>query len=237
MLRLRGTLMLLFAALVTVLACTPTTEPTGGKAEPSPPPPASAISPLSPNPTPTQATVARVQGDPKELIVQVADLPPGFSLVTEEYDGPNKYAVVYFSPEALVTEAPSEAELMVVAANLTLHGDVAAAGEQFETEEGLDDKSIADSIADTSGEAMLILVQPYPVQVVGTDRAKAVRVDYEVGPTAVVDYRYRFVVGNAVVNLIATARSVGEGLDASSLGEQAQVVVERQVERLIQARR
>jgi hypothetical protein len=171
------------------------------------------------------------------LIVQVADLPPGFSLITEEYDGPNKYAVVYLSPEAFVAEVPSEAELMAVAANLTLHGDVAAAGEQFETEEGLDDKSIADSMASASGEATLILVQPYPVQVVGTDRVKAVRVDYKVGPMAVVDYRYRFVVGNAVVNLIATARNVGEGLDASSLVEQAQVVVERQVERLIQARR
>jgi hypothetical protein len=54
---------------------------------------------------------------------------------------------------------------------------------------------------------------------------------------AVVDYRYRLVVGNAVVNLIATARNVGAGLGATSLAEKAQVVVERQVERLSQARR
>jgi hypothetical protein len=171
------------------------------------------------------------------LIVKLADLPPGFSQVTEEYDGPNKYAVVYFSPEAFAAEAPSEAELMAVAANLTLHGDAAAAGEQFETEEGLDDKSIADSMASASGEATLILVQRYPVQLAGTDQAKAVRVDYEVGPMAVVDYRCRFVVGNAVVNLIATARNVGTGLDAFAVEGQAQVIAERQVERLLRASR
>jgi hypothetical protein len=182
---------------------------------------------------PTPKAETWVQGDPKELIVQLEDLPLGFSLVTQEYDGPNKYAVVYLSPAAFAEDARPEAALMAVAANLTLHGDVAAAGEQYETEVGLDDKSIAKSMAGTSGDATLILVQPLPVQVMGTDRVKAVRVDYKIGSMVVVDYRYRFVVGNAVVNFIATARNAGEGPEAAALSEQVQAVVEQQVERLI----
>jgi hypothetical protein len=180
---------------------------------------------------------ARIEGDPNDLILHLADLPPGFSQIADEYDGPNKYAVLYLSPSALDAQDLSEPILAVVAGNLILHEDLAAVEEQYENEEGLDEGTITDSIAGTSGDATLIEVQPYPVRLAGTDQAKTVRVEYTIGPMVLVDYRYRFVMGNAVVNLIATARGVGQGRDTSSVAEQAQGLAERQVERLSEAGR
>jgi hypothetical protein len=176
-----------------------------------------------------------VRGDPKALGLQVDDLPAGFQQVTEEYDAPSHYAVVYFSPEAFTASGPMVAALTAVAASLDLHEDVQAADNQYQTQEGLDEESIASSMAGTSGGATLVDVRPYAVQLETADRAKAVRVDYTIGSAAVIDYRTRFVVGNAVVNVLATVRVAGTEASKSPLLEEVQSIVEQQAARLAAA--
>lgn len=189
----------------------------------------------APSPTPTRSTAA-FTGDPKDLVVQLEDLPAGFQQITGEYDGPNSYTVVYFSPESFVAELPSEAGLLAVVADLGIYDDAVAAREQFETQQGLDRESIANRLG-ASGDAILIDVQPYAVQLQGTDEVTAVRVHYEIGSTAVIDYRYGFIVGNAVANLFVTVRATEDGEGSPTFRDQAQAIAERQVTRLNEARR
>lgn len=187
-------------------------------------------------PSPTATTPLLVRGDPRELGLQLEDLPSGFQQVTEEYEAPAHYAVVYFSPEAFAASGPLVAALTAVAASLDLHEDVRGAENQYETQEGLDEDSIAYSMAGTSGGATLVDVQPYGVELEAADRAKAVRVDYTIGSTSVIDYRTRFVVGNAVVNVLATVRVSGTEATQSPLLEEVQAIVEQQAARLAEAR-
>ena len=97
--------------------------------------------------------------------------------------------------------------------------------------------SIASSIAEASGEARLIDVQPYAVQLRGTDEVIGFRVQYAIGSTCVIDYRYRFVVDNALANVIVTARAAGTGEASATFREQARAIVEQQIAHLTEARR
>jgi len=222
--------------VATAWACVP--APTGGLVQE-----ATSTSTLSaptstpaPSPTPARSR-ATIRGDPQDLVIQLEDLPAGFQQITGEYDGPNSYTTVYFSPESFVAEPHSEAGLLAVVTNLGIYENVAAAQEQFAAQEGLDRESIASSMLGTSGEATLIDVQPYDIQLEGTDDVRVLRVHYEIGSTALIDYRYGLIVGNAVANLFVTARALGDGGDSPTLRDQARAIVEQQVARLNQTGR
>ena len=79
-------------------------------------------------------------------------------------------------------------------------------------------------------------MQPSLVRLQGTDRALCFRVEYAIESTHLVSYRYRFVVGNALANVIVTAHTAGPGQEPSAVRDRAQAIAQQQVARLIEAR-
>jgi hypothetical protein len=185
---------------------------------------------------PASDTVASllVKGDPKEIVIQLEALPSGFEILGEESQSPNEYSVVYFNPEALVSGSHSGANLLVV--NLGIYEDATAAGEQFTAQGGLDRDSIMEDIREASEEATPIAVQPYTVQVEGSDQVIAFGVEYAIGSAHLFEYRYRFIVGNALANMVITALASEAGEEPSAFPDQALALVEEQTARLNNAR-
>ena len=175
-----------------------------------------------------------VKGDPKELVIQLEALPPDFQMVGEESQSPNEYSVVYFHPGALVSGGHSGANLLVV--NLGIYGDATAAGEQFTAQGSLGRDSIMEDIREASEGATPIAVQPYTVQVEGSDKILAFSVEYAIGPIHLFEYRYRFIVGNALANMVITTLASEVGEEPSAFSDQALALVEEQAARLNNAR-
>jgi len=175
-----------------------------------------------------------VKGDPKDLVIQLEALPPGFEMLLDESQSPNEYSVVYFHPGALVSGGHSGANLLVV--NLGIYEDATAAGEQFTAQGSLDRDSIMEDIREASEGATPIAVQSCTVQVEGSDQVLAFGVEYAIGSTHLFEYRYRFIVGNALANMVITALASEAGEEPSAFPDQAQALVEEQAARLNNAR-
>jgi hypothetical protein len=141
------------------------------------------------------------------------------------------------SPQALTSQNSSEDTLLGVIANVGVYKDARTAGDQFKAQGGFDRESIVADITKASPNVTQIDVQSEAVQIKGTDQAIAFRVRYAIGPTRLLDYRYRLIVGNAVANVIVTAQTSATPGDPSAFRDQAQAIVERQVARLTGARR
>ncbi|MDH4268940.1 MAG: hypothetical protein OEV52_01350 [Dehalococcoidia bacterium] len=177
-----------------------------------------------------------VRGDPEDLVVQLEALPSGFQMVGEDSQSPNEYSVVYFHPEALVSGTDSGTNLLAVVVNLGIYEDAAAAGEQFTAQGSMDRDSIMEDIREASEGATPIAVQPYTVQVEGSDQVLAFGVEYAIGSTHLFEYRYRFIVGNALANVVITALASEGGDEPSALPDRARALVEEQAARLNSAR-
>ena len=75
-------------------------------------------------------------------------------------------------------------------------------------------------------------MQPYAVTVSGTDAVAAYRVEYMVGITPIIEYRYRWRMGNVVAGVIVTARVTTIREEPTTLSERAKAIAERQVVRI-----
>lgn len=177
-----------------------------------------------------------VRGDPENLVIQLEALPSGFQMVGEDSQDPNEYSVVYFHPEALVSGTDSGTNLLAVVVNLGIYEDAAAAGGQFTAQGSLDRDSIMEDIREASEGAGPIAVEPYTVQVEGTDQVLAFAVEYAIGSTHLFEYRYRFIVANALANMLVTALASEAGDEPSAFPNQACALVEEQAARLNNAR-
>lgn len=185
---------------------------------------------------PDTAVPQLVKGDPKSLAVQLEALPPGFQVVGEESQSSNEYSVVYFHPEALVSGSDSGTNLLAVVVNLGIYEDAAEAGEQFKAQGSLDRDSITEDIREASEGAEPIAVEPYTVQVEGSDQVLAFGVEYAIGSTHLFEYRYRFIVGNALANMVITALASEAGEEPSTFPDQARTLAQEQSARLNNAR-
>lgn len=208
----------------------------GCKCASAPEPGSDATTAPSPTSSPTGPTLAPIHGDPTDLIIQLNDLPAGFQSVTAEANGSKDYTAFYVRPEALVAQDPAKENLLAVAVNLTIHDSAAEAKEAFTAEEDLDQGSLADAMGEASPEATVIEVTSHPVALEEAGEAAAFRVLYKIGPLSVIDYRYRFVVSNAVVNVVVTAPAQEGGQDPPGLTKRGQALAQRQVSRLVEAR-
>ena len=216
--RQRGLAFLLLACLLTACGSRPTAQ--------------------LPTPTPTVApptpTLPPVTGQAENLILLFEDLPGGFQLAGEDRPGGNAYSVIYLRPEALTQS--SSAGLIGVIVNLSIHADAAAAQEEFAAQ-GMNADSIKQDVQETSGNASGVDVLPHTASVAGADEVVVFRVRYAIGPTRLLEYRYRMRVGNAVVSLIVTAPAPETGVEPDSIREQAQALAEQQVRRINDSRR
>jgi len=177
-----------------------------------------------------------VKGDPKDLVIQLEALPPGFQMVGNESQSPNEYSVVYFNPEPLVSGSDSGTNLLGVVVNLGIYEDTRAAAEQFTAQVSLDRDSIMEDIREASEGAEPIAVEPYTVQLEASDQALAFAVEYVLGSTHLFEYRYRFIVGNALANMVITALASEAGDEPSAFPDQAYALVKEQADRLNNAR-
>lgn len=231
----------------------------GACGTPTPPPPSEAsvatatIAPTqtpvptaSPTERPTMESSAvatasgdqgRVGGQPRELIIQAADLPAGFQQAADESKAINQYSVVYIRPQAMAGPISGGFALLGVIANIGLYPNEATAQSESTSQGGLDPKSIEADIKQASPNVKEINVQHVEdMAVQGADQVLAYEVRYIVDPTPLLDERYRVRVGNVVANLIVSARADAGGQVPPEFRSAAAQLLEKQVQRLNKAR-
>lgn len=177
----------------------------------------------------------RVKGDPSALVIQREELPSGFEMAQSEPTGDGEFVRVYFNARALMSVRDPDPALFGVIANLSILNDAQAATETFGAQGGLDADSIKRDLRAATPGAIPKEIEPYPAAIDDVDRVSTFRVRYELQGTMVYEYRFRFVVGNALGNLIISARGAPEGGEPVSLRARAHAVVDRQVARLVRA--
>lgn len=173
-----------------------------------------------------------VRGDPKDLVIQQQDLPGQFVLGGGEAKGAGEYSRVFVNPQAYLSRGQGNVGLLGVIANLSLLDEPGAAVAQFAAQGGLDAESVLENIRNATPGAVSQSVTPYDAQVAGADRVLAFRVHCILQGAPVYEYRYRVLVGNAVSNLIISALASEAGTEPTSLKQQSDAIVERQVARL-----
>lgn len=187
----------------------------------------------SPTASPTEEVHTLVRDAAQDLILQANDLPAGFQTVTAEESEPGAYTAFYVQTDALT----GEGDILAVVVSLTIHDDAEEANEAFASEADLDQESLAAAMGAASEDATIIDVASHPVQLEAVSEAVAFRAHYEIGPLALIDYRYRFVIGNAVANVVVTAPAGEGGHDPTGFAEQAQEIAAEQASRLVVAAR
>ena len=156
-------------------------------------------------------------------------------MIGGEPKGANEFAQIYFNPEALLATGGADQGLLGVIANLTLLADGKSAQARFTEQGGLEPSTVLEDIRSAMPGVIPHRAEPYVVSLPDTDRALAFHVHYVLQGTDVYEYRFRIIVGNAIANLIISARALGDGSESASLEKHARLIVERQVARLIAA--
>ena len=179
----------------------------------------------------------RVKGDLKTLVVQRDELPGEFSIAGGEPKGAREFAQIYFNPQAFEATDADNAGVLGVIINLTLLDDLKAAHAKFVAQGGLEPNSVRQDVRSSTPGAVPRHVAPYSMSVPGTDRVLAFHVQYVLQETEVHEYRIRMIVGNALVNLIISARATADGGQPADFEQHARTIVNRQAARLTAARR
>ena len=192
--------------------------------------------PPTPEPAATPTPLPLVRGLLEDLVLQAEDLPPALAHVGGQHDGPNDYTVVYFDAAALTVENPLRMGVLGVVANLVIYPGVEEAARAYEAMGPIDEETVAQGIADTSGEVTVYSVRALTDPIDGADRVEVVRVHYAIGGVGVVAYHYRILVANASSGVIVTSRATASGDDPPGQRDRAHEIAARQVARLIAAR-
>ena len=207
---------------ITVPTLTPRPTATVGSRAPTP----------VPSITPQKSGRPLVTGDPQALVLQLADLPPRFQVVSETRDAPGTYTVVYVRPEVLVLEKVSAPTLLGVIVNLAIHEDADAARREFAAKKAVGRDDILKGLEAPEGTIIGFDAQSYSPTFVDADESLAFRVEYALGPMSIVEYRYVCRVGNALVNVVLTARTSSGSDDTASFRDQADGIASKQLARL-----
>lgn len=178
-----------------------------------------------------------VQGDPQDLVLRVDDLPPGFEPAGDESEGANIYSAIYLRAAAVTSEEASSASLLGVIINVGVYADTTNSQQQFQELSALSPETIIADLKQASPNVEAIDVEQIQVRAQGVDAATGYRVHYRVDPTRLFEYRYRVLVGNAVANLIVSARAGEEIDEPTTFRQQTLDILQKQIDRLNQARR
>jgi len=178
-----------------------------------------------------------VQGDPRELVLGVEDLPPGFEPAGDELEGANVYSAIYVRAAAVTSGDASAASLLGVIVNVGVYVDTTSSQQQFQELSALSPETIIGDLKQASPNVDAIDVEQVEVRARGVDAATGYRVHYRVDPTRLVEYRYRVLVGNTVANLIVSARA-GEAIgEPTTFRQQTLDILQKQIDLLNEARR
>ena len=184
-----------------------------------------------PAPTPISTPFAGVREDPQRLTLIQTDLPDGFRKLdnTTLHEGHN--AVLFMNVDAVAGK--SDQSVLGVVDEITTYEDDADARGAFENDLLLTERDIAQKIQESASTAPgSISVQTYRPDLTGADLLRAFKASYKLGDTAVNEYRYQFMISNAIGNVIVTVRADDDGGESASGREQADAIAQAQIDKL-----
>ena len=189
----------------------------------------------TPAPTPITTPFAGVREYPQRLTLIQTDLPDGFRKLdnTTLHEGHN--AVLFMNPDAV--SGKSDQNVLGVVDEITTYEDDADARDAFENDLLLTEQDIVDKIKEDQDPAPTdIQVQNYHPQLNDADLLRAFKVSYKLGDKSINEYRYQFMVSNAIGNVIVTVRADADGGESESGREQADAIAQAQIDKLNQYR-
>jgi len=173
-----------------------------------------------------------IQGNPRDLVLQPEDLPGRFAISKGDHGQVGEYSHVYFNPQALTDPSAAGQEILGVIVNLTLLQDSLAAHQRFTDQGGLDVNSVTSSIQAQQPQATPLQVQEYSIELPGTSRVLGFRLHYVAEGAHVYEYRCRFVLGNALCNLIISSGADQKEQEPEQFAQTARAIIDRQMMRL-----
>ena len=185
----------------------------------------------TPAPTPITTPFAGIREDPQRLTLIQTDLPDGFRRVdnTTLHSGHN--AVLFMNPEAV--KAGSGQDVLGVVDEITIYEDDADARDAFENDLRTTEADIANDVAGAENvDGDSIRVAAYEPALDGADLQRAFKVSYQLGDQKIYEYRYQFMVSNAIANVIVTTRAQANGGESEDARAQADAIAQAQVNKL-----
>ena len=185
----------------------------------------------TPPPTPISTPFAGVREDPQRLTLIQTDLPAGFRKLDNitMHEGHN--AVLFMNEEAV--KGQGEQVVLGVVDEITTYENDADARYAFENDLLLTEQDIAKKIQESdSATPDSINVQVYNPDLSGADLLRAFKASYKLGDTTVNEYRYQFLVSNAIGNVIVTVRADADGEESESGRAQADAIAQAQIDKL-----
>ncbi len=208
----------LFLAMFLLAACG-----VPGSATPTPTP--------TPAPTPITTPFAGIREDPQRLTLIQTDLPEGFRKLDNVSLHAGHNAVLFMNPEAV--EASSHQRVLGVVDEITTYELDVDARDAFENDLLITEQDIAHDIAGNEGvDAESIRVTRYAPELEGADLLRAFRVFYRVGEKSIYEYRYQFMVSNAIGNVIVTVGAQADGGESDAGRAQADAIAQAQLDKL-----
>ena len=185
----------------------------------------------TPPPTPITTPFAGIREDPQRLTLVSTDLPEGFRKLenTTLHEGHN--AVLFMNADAV--SGKSDQNVLGVVDEITTYEDDADARNAFENDLLLTEQDIAKNIQESESAAPgSITVETYHPDLSGADLLRAFKASYKLGETTVNEYRYQFLVSNAIGNVIVTVRADADGGESESGRAQADAIAQAQIDKL-----
>jgi len=144
-------------------------------------------------------------------------------------------AVLFMNADAV--SGDSEKMVLGVVDEITTYENDADARYAFEKDLLLTVQDIAQKIAESENvDPDSIQVQEYRPQLKGADLLRAFKAKYKLGETVVYEYRYQFMVSNAIGNIIVTVRAEEDGAESEAGRAQADAIAQAQIDKLIEYR-
>jgi len=212
-----------FPATILILALIPLLSACGmfPLAEPTP----------TPAPTPITTPFAGIREDPQRLTLIQTDLPDGFRLLDNTTLHPGHNAVLFMNPATV--ENASAAGVLGVVDEITIYEFDADARDAFENDLRITEADIARDVAQADDvDEDSIQVARYEPDLTGADLLRAFKVSYQLGDQKIYEYRYQFMVSNAIGNVIVTTRAQEDGKESEEARSQADAIAQAQLRKL-----
>ncbi len=185
----------------------------------------------SPSPTPIVVPFAGIREDPQRLTLIQTDLPEGFRKLDNVSLHAGHNAVLFMNPEAVKTS--SEQNVLGVVDEITTYELDVDARDAFENDLLVTEQDIAHDIAENeSVDTESIRVTRYTPNLQGADLLRAFRVFYRAGEKPIYEYRYQFMVSNAIGNVIVTVGAKTDGGESEAGRTQADAIAQAQLDKL-----
>ena len=186
---------------------------------------------VTPAPTPITTPFAGVREDPQHLTLIQTDLPDGFRKLdsTSQHAGHN--AVLFMNANAV--SGKNDQNMLGVVDEITTYENDADARDAFENDLLLSAQDIANKIQESESTAPgSITVQEYLPGLDSADLLRAFKAHYTLGKADVYEYRYQFMVSNAIGNVVVTVRANDDGGESELGRAQADAIAQAQIDKL-----